>query len=88
MAAQERLLQLKVQVDIYKSSLIEVTPHYFATAFFCFQKNQAIVITTLIPTAIHSPPLKPALDVVRKAPDIAPQSSSTAPRKRRFLSAF
>lgn len=42
----------------------------------------------LMPTAIHKPPLNPASDFVRKAPDMAPHNRSIAPRNRRFLSAF
>lgn len=58
------------------------------TAFFCFQKTQATVIIAFSATAIHKPPLNPASDFVKKAPDIAPHNRSTAPRNRRFLSAF
>lgn len=39
-------------------------------------------------TPIQRPPLKPASDFVKKAPEIAPHTRSTTPAKRRFLSAF
>ena len=60
----------------------------FTLSFFSLHNSHASAMTTFNPNPIHSPPINPASDFVKYAPEIAPAKSNKAPKTLRFRSGF